>query len=174
MTGQEIKTRAEEARSLLGSKPTRIGTSTVPTTSTVQPSQKVIVNREPLPSLSAQDFPPATSAQDEVITRLLNGPVDIRDYQDMFDKADRAYKTRLADLTIQAFSAQLFPGKDGQMVAASNDKQRDAAVDQVTSTDSHLVQLAINREIALRNLSHARNTFEGAKLAAQLLAAVQR
>jgi hypothetical protein len=64
----------------------------------------------------------------------------------------------------------MFPGKkDGEgMRPASNDTERDAAVQMVLLFDEQLDQLADKREMALRVLMGNKNAFEAAKLTAQL------
>lgn len=101
------------------------------------------------------------------LTRL---PSLIQTNQGIFDKADRAYQKRRAELTIQAFTRPMFPGKkDGEgLRPASNDTERDAAVQMVLLFDEQLDQLADRREMALRVLMGNKNAFEAAKITAQL------
>jgi hypothetical protein len=157
MTPEEFLTKVEDAKNKLGAGPNRrLGGAPI--------IQAVVA----LPDLEPQDFHPP---DDPFLKRLLWGPGDILEKQAAFDEADRAYKTRLAALTLDAFRAPLFPGKkDGDpMRPAGNDAERDAALDSLASTDPQLVVLVQARELAQRELSLARNLFEGAKYAVQYL-----
>ncbi len=106
-----------------------------------------------------------------LITRLLALPEMIRAAQGDFDKADFSYREALAKVTIRAFSEPLFPGKkpeDG-MRPASNDTEREAAIERLATSDSNLIIVTQQREITLRNLIVAKNEFDAVKLVTQLL-----
>lgn len=111
-----------------------------------------------------------------VVLLLLDLPADIKKKQEAFDSADTVYQGVLATVTLKAYSETLFPGKkDGEPKrAASNDDERKAAVAILTTGDSTLAKHAEERERALRELQEAKNKFEGAKLAAALLAGGER
>lgn len=144
----------------------------VPVTQVSQPSQPVPA-QPPTPPTPAAPAPAPTSQQDALITRLLALPEMIRKAQADFDKTDFAYREALAKITIRAFSEPLFPGKkDGEgLRCASNDTEREAAIDRLVTTDSALIIAAQQREITLRNLMVVKNEFEAVKLVAQLLTA---
>lgn len=110
---------------------------------------------------------------DTLIRQLMGLPSEIGQWQADYDATDRAYKAYLAEVTIRAFSAPLFPGKkDGEPNRpASNDTEREAAIAQLVGTDPKLITLAVERESALRMLVQVKNQFEAVKLAAQLMAA---
>ena len=110
---------------------------------------------------------------DTLIRQLMGLPGEIGQWQADYDATDRAYKAYLAEVTIRAFSAPLFPGKkDGEPNRpASNDTEREAAIMQLVGTDPKLITLAVERESALRMLVQVKNQFEAVKLAAQLMAA---
>lgn len=111
------------------------------------------------------------SQQDMLITRLLALPQMIRIAQTSFDKADFCYREALALITIRAFSEPLFPGKkpeDG-MRCASNDTEREAAIERLATTNERVITAAQHREFALGDLMQLKNEFEAAKLVAQLL-----
>ena len=111
-----------------------------------------------------------------VYTLLIEGPLDIEAAQKSFDLADRDYQKRLVQLSIEALSAPMFPGKtpDAGMRAASNDTERDLAIARHTQTDDTLIRMALNREAALRGLQAQRNKFEAAKLLASLFTSETR
>ena len=96
-------------------------------------------------------------------------PLKITLAREAFDEAERAYQRRLARRSIEALSDQLFLGKDNAKRAASNDVERELAIKEAANSDAALLVLAQEREAALRELRLAENTFEAAKLAAQLL-----
>ncbi len=168
MNTLDLTKAAETARQQLGATgPRRLESLSV----NQPPKATVPVTPEPtLQEMTEQalDRP----SRNDIIAFLLNAPAYILDAQRAFDIADRAYQTRLASLTITAFSASLFPGKEpGTTRAASNDKEREAAIDKLITSDPDLIALAQTREQELRLLQYARNKFEGAKIAAQLLTA---
>ena len=139
-------------------------------TPAVQPAQPTQPAQPPaqLPQLAAPQ-----SQQDMLITRLLALPEMIRAAQADFDQADFGYREALAKVTIRAFSEPLFPGKkDGEgLRPASNDTEREAAIERLATTDSALIIVAQQREVALRTLMVAKNEFEAVKLVTQLLIA---
>ncbi len=104
-----------------------------------------------------------------IIDLLINTPCHILMAQSAYNEADRAYQIRLAEVTINALSAAIFPGKDGALRAATNDTERAAAVDKLTATDERLTTLRIQRESALTVLQYHKNVFDGAMRAARLL-----
>lgn len=163
MNTQELTAAADEARSKLGaSGPRRLESFFDDLPRTALP--KTVPAAPPEPEF--------TTTRDLIIERLLSLPALIHGDQQGFDEADRAYQTRLANLTVSAFSAPLFPGKElGTVRAASNDKEREAAIDKLISGDATLITLAQQREAALRTLQFNRNQFEATKIAAQLLTA---
>lgn len=185
MTEAELKQQVEAARTNLAKGTMRLGgnPSYAPSPAPVvtEPDEphagvpaprRVIVNSQPLPDMKAKDFP----AHDDVITWLLDGPEAICDKQEAFDQADRVYKSHLTELTIKAYNTPLFTGKKGAegLVPASNDPEREAAIDSLCSTDPRMLPLAITRETALRELMREKSRFEAAKLIAALLTAAIR
>ena len=138
--------------------------ASVPVTQVSQPTQP--------PAQLPQPAAPQ-SQQDMLITRLLALPEMIRAAQADFDQADFGYREALAKVTIRAFSEPLFPGKkDGEgLRPASNDTEREAAIERLATTDSALIIVAQQREVALRTLMVAKNEFEAVKLVTQLLVA---
>lgn len=190
MNEQQLKQQSEAVRAnlakgtmRLGGNPSYVPVVINPVPVVTEPDEphagvpsprKLIVNSQPLPDLSGQDFP-IPGQSDDVIGRLLDGPAVICEKQASFDREEREYRAQLALLTIRALSEPLFPGKEpGSTRAASNDTERSAAVERLVNTDAHFIVQAMNREAALRELNRARNVFEGAKLAATLLAAAIR
>lgn len=107
---------------------------------------------------------------DDLAERLLAQPQRIADAQHDFDITDRMYQARLTELTIAAFSKPLFPGKkpEDPLRPASNDTEREAAINQMLSNDLGMIDLARQRDTALRTLIRERNEFEALKLVAQL------
>lgn len=107
---------------------------------------------------------------DDLAERLLAQPLRITDAQRDFDIVDRMYQARLTELTIAAFSKPLFPGKkpEDPLRPASNDTEREAAINQTLSNDLNMIDLARQHDTALRMLILARNEFEALKLVAQL------
>lgn len=124
------------------------------------------------PTTPAQPTQPP-SQQDMLITRLLALPEMIRTAQADFDQADFTYRQTLASITIRAFSEPLFPGKkEGEgLRPASNDTEREAAIEKLATSDSALIITAQQREITLRALMQVKNEFEAVKLVAQLVIA---
>ena len=141
---------------------------------TVTPKPNPVPAPKPATAAPAAKFTEVTT--DTLIRQLMGLPAEIGQWQADFDATDRAYKAYLAEVTIRAFSAPLFPGKkDGEPNrTASNDTEREAAIMQLVGTDAKLIALAAEREAALRMLQQVRNQFEGVKLAAQLMAATIR
>lgn len=121
------------------------------------------------PPAPAQPAP--QSQQDILITRLLALPAQIMMAQAEYDKQDFLYREQLAQITLRAFSVPLFPGKkpeDG-MRCASNDTEREAAINHLATTHAGLITAAQMREIALRSLMQVKNEFEAIKYTIQLL-----
>ena len=186
MTPEELTKAAEKAKTALGgNRPHRIGGEsalhTIAKTPVVTPVGPVVpipsvnppVQPEPVvkTTLSMQTGAEPPITMDRVIRMLIDSPATIQTCQRSYDDADRAYKTRLVDLTLKAFAEPLFPGKkpeDG-LRPASNEDERAAAVDKLCASDVQLITFAQQREAALRDLIGARNQFEGGKLIAQLL-----
>lgn len=111
---------------------------------------------------------------DHVIQLLLDTPAEIREYQGYVDALETSFNRRKTDLSIEALTKPLFPGKkpeDGHR-AANNDTERDLAIADVTGHDLRLIEYSTDLSTARRNLQYARNQFEGAKLAATLLASM--
>lgn len=126
------------------------------------------------PSVVTQPTPPPTeftSQQDSLINRLLSLPRQIEAAQAEFDKHDFYYREALATITIRAFSEPLFPGKkDGEgLRAASNDTEREAAIQRLATTNERIITSADLRNIALRELMRLKNEFEATKLIALLM-----
>lgn len=141
-----------------------------PTFSPVQPTAPTTPAQIPVTGPApARAF--SVNVADRLVDLLLNSPDNIRDAQARFDEADRAYKARLANLSLEAVSLPLFVAKDGSKRTASNDTERELAVEQAVANDALLIRLAQTREATLRELMHARNTLESAKTLAQLLIA---
>jgi len=110
-----------------------------------------------------------------IVEMLLESPTYIANEQILLDKVNREYQARIAKLSIEALSKPLFPGKkpeDG-MRAASNDTERDLAIQLVLTSDPELVELTADREDFSRQLAYYRNRFEGAKIAAQFLSSMK-
>lgn len=164
MNAMELSKAAEQARNQLGaSGPRRLESLTN------QPKGIPVMSD---PARKDDSANKTDAVIDEIKANLLNGPLYILDAQRAFDQADRAYQTKLASLTIAAFSAPLFPGKEpGTTRCASNDKEREAAIDKLITSDPDLINFAQTREQELRLLQYARNKFDGARIAAQLLTA---
>lgn len=106
---------------------------------------------------------------DRVIKMLLDGPKLIYAAACDYEQTDRKYKARLAELSIAALSAPLFPGKDGSTRPASNDTERSLAIDRTVSTDAGLIKLAGDRDTTYHYFQSVKNEFEAAKLIAGLL-----
>lgn len=106
-----------------------------------------------------------------MVANLLNGPARIEESQRLFDTADQLYKHSLTDVSIEALSSCIFPGKkpEDPRRAASNDTERDLAIQNLATTNARLITLSERRDAALRELQRERNTFEAAKLLAALL-----
>ena len=150
------------------------GTFTRPTPNPVAGSTAPNSAPAAVPATNTVKFREVT--MDTLVRQLLNLPAEIGQWQADFDATDRAYKAQLAEITIRAFSAPLFPGKkegEGNR-PASNDTEREAAVAQLVATDGKLITLATEREAALRMLQQVRNQFEAVKIAAQLLISAGR
>lgn len=137
----------------------------VPATATpaAQPAQPA---QPPAPTAAAPQ-----SQQDILITRLLALPAQIMMAQAEYDKQDFIYREQLAQITLRAFSVPLFPGKkDGEgLRCASNDTEREAAIQHLATTSAGLITSAQMREIALRSLMQVKNEFEAIKYTIQLL-----
>ena len=131
-----------------------------------QPSQ---AGQPTQPPALAQPAP--QSQQDILITRLLALPTQIMMAQAEYDKQDFIYREQLAQITLRAFSVPLFPGKkDGEgLRCASNDTEREAAIQHLATTSAGLITSAQMREIALRSLMQVKNEFEAIKYTIQLL-----
>lgn len=148
----------------------RIGDSRPQTNSIlhVQPGP-TFIPVQPAPATTQPEPDRLSPLADRLIQQLLQAPDLILDAQTTFDDADRAYKARLANLSLEAMSLPLFVGKDGAKRTASNDTERTLAVEQAVANDALLIRQAQIREAALRELLHARNTYDAAKMVAQLL-----
>lgn len=98
-------------------------------------------------------------------------PTRICTCQALFDDADRDYRQQLATISLCALTEPLFPGKkaDEPMHAASNEKERDLAIDHAIVSDELFLKLEERRRAALRNLVEAKNSFEAAKLMVQVV-----
>lgn len=106
-----------------------------------------------------------------IMHKLIDAPGKIAEAQKLVDDAVRLYSARLSIVTIKAFSAALFPGKkDGDPNRpASNDTEREAAIQQLITSDPVLEGYAQAREAALRELTRLRGEFEAFKLVMQYL-----
>lgn len=106
-----------------------------------------------------------------VVETLLLGPANIQTAQELFDKADQDYKRSLTDVSIEALSAVIFPGKkpEDPKRVAGNEEERSLAIQKLATTNARLITLSANRDAALRELQRERNQFEAAKLLAALL-----
>ena len=146
--------------------PNPVASSTAPATSSG--TQTALITPT-TPAANTVKFSEVT--MDTLVRQLLNLPAEIGQWQADFDATDRAYKAQLAETTIRAFSAPLFPcKKEGEgNRPASNDTEREAAVAQLVATDGKSITLATEREAALRMLQQVKNQFEAVKIAAQLL-----
>lgn len=146
--------------------------ASIPVTQVIQPATPVAVQpaQPPQPPAPVPAAAPQ-SQQDMLITRLLALPEMIRAAQAEFDQADFTYRQTLASITIRAFSEPLFPGKkEGEgLRPASNDTEREAAIEKLATSDSALIIAAQQREVTLRALMVAKNEFEAVKLVTQLL-----
>ena len=74
---------------------------------------------------------------------MLQATEEVFTAQTKLDKALHYYALRLATVSLKALSAELYPGKrEGEpMRAVSNDKERDLAIDWLTSHDKRLAIL---------------------------------
>jgi len=134
------------------------------TTTAVPNSSPALVALSPIAeSVHEHDDPEPTP---EHIMRVLLTSADVISIsQTLFDMADRAYQTRLATVSLIALSSP-FPGTDKP---ASNDKARELMITNAINQDSALVELVRDRENALRDLIHAKNEQENARIIAGLL-----
>jgi len=114
-----------------------------------------------------------TESHIELIKVLLDLPFRIAEAQKEFDAINRKWLLRKVELTIQAYTTPIFPGKKAEdgMRCASNEAERETAIDKVTLTDDLFATLSDEREAALRTLMLHKNHFEADKLTAQLEAA---
>ena len=134
----------------------------VPVSQVQQAQQPVQPAQPPAPAQPAQP----QSQQDILITRLLALPTQIMMAQAEYDKQDFIYREQLSQITLRAFSVPLFPGKkDGEgLRCASNDTEREAAIEHLATTNAGLITAAQMREIALRALMLVKNEFQAAQL----------
>lgn len=129
----------------------------------------------PLPAIApAAPVPPAQPVQPDAVQimhKLIDAPGKIAEAQKLMDDAGRLYAARLSILTIRAFGEALFPGKKGgdPNRPASNDTEREAAIQHLITSDAVLEEYAIAREGALRELTRLRGEFEAFKLVMQYL-----
>ena len=107
----------------------------------------------------------------QIMHKLIDAPSKIAEAQKLVDDAGRLYAARLSILTIKAFSEALFPGKkEGEgLRPASNDTEREAAIQSLITSDPVLEGYAQAREAALRELTRLRGEFEAFKLVMQYL-----
>lgn len=122
------------------------------------------------PAKSVEVKPPVTA--DLVLKLLIDLPDDIYEYQKVYDTVSAMYEARLSDLTFKALSTTMFPGKkEGEPLrAASNDDERKIATSQVLIADEKFKLLTQELNEAKNELTLAKNKYEAAKIAANLLA----
>jgi len=125
----------------------------------------------PAPAQPTQPAPPAQPDAVQIMHKLIDAPGKISEAQKLVDDAGRLYAARLSILTIKAFSEALFPGKkEGEgLRPASNDTEREAAIQSLITSDPVLEGYAQAREAALRELTRLRGEFEAFKLVMQYL-----
>ncbi len=111
-----------------------------------------------------------TRRSNATIDTLTTGPADILKAQTAFNRADRPYQRRLAQLGLDALSAPLFTDKSGTSRPAANDTERTAAYAHLVAFDDELAQLAEARDDAAAKLAYARNRLDSAMRATRLLA----
>lgn len=125
----------------------------------------------PVLGAPAQSAQPVQPDAVQIMHKLIDAPGKIAEAQKLMDDAGRLYAARLSILTIKAFSEALFPGKkEGEgLRPASNDTEREAAIQSLITSDPVLEGYAQAREAALRELTRLRGEFEAFKLVMQYL-----
>ena len=132
----------------------------------------------PAPQPVAPVAPPIPRAfpDAELVMRLLDVPALLESAQARLDAATRNYESKVTLLSIEALSVPLFPGKkeEDPKRPASNDTERDLAIQHALATNAALIELAQTREIALRQVTRLRNELEAAKILAAFLTATAK
>ncbi len=111
-----------------------------------------------------------------IATALAESPEQLNTAQKRLDLVRFEYEAYLTTLSIQALSTPLFPGKtpEDPQRAASNEKERDLAIQYVCQGDPGYRRLQAEFEAAQRDVTLCRDRQANARLIAQLLLSQMR
>ena len=112
-----------------------------------------------------------TPITDALINELASAPDALNKAQAEVDRIRLEYDRSLVDLSIQALSIPLFPGKTSEdpKRAAANEKERDLAIQFMCQHDAAFGMLAVALEDAQRELTLRRDRQTNFRLIAQLV-----
>jgi hypothetical protein len=109
---------------------------------------------------------------------LLTVPDEIETAQRAYNKLNRQYERRIADVRLRAHTAQLFTdAKTGNPRAASNEREYETAFNaliySIEHGDTALADLIDQRDDALATLTHLKNQLESVQYAARVFVATK-
>lgn len=104
-----------------------------------------------------------------LVDTLLSLPILIRDAQERFDKIDLEYQRTLTTCSIVFLEQPIFRDKDDKPRQATNERERELALNYGLMNDEGIKVLIRERADALRELQCTKARFEVAKLMVQLV-----
>jgi hypothetical protein len=107
---------------------------------------------------------------DVIAGALAQTPEQLNNAQRTLDAIRYSYEARMVELSIAAMGAAIFPGKtpEDPKRAASNERERDLAIQSVCLADAGFQQLRLAYEEAQREVSLTRDRQTNYRLIAQL------
>lgn len=114
-------------------------------------------------------IPTPNALPDSIIKDLNECPSLIPSLQGIYDEADRGYQALVAIYSLSALTDPIFKDKNDSYRAATNDKEREIALNHALLGNDQIEQAWQKRAASLRNLQTAKNRFEAARLLVQLV-----